>query len=100
MKVSMITVYQVDQQQIKAAARYYVVNCVVVGTVVEEFEEPIQRLKNSREYHSDKKGHIVSPVAKVSQTSTQGYVCSNFSIHACVNSFVQIFVLNAWQVQD
>ncbi len=37
----------------------------IVGTVVEEFIEPIRNLKNSREYHCDKRGFVFSPVAKV-----------------------------------
>ena len=45
---------------------YQLLPTFIAGTVVEEFEEPIRKLKNSREYHSDKKGFVINPVAKVS----------------------------------
>ncbi len=38
---------------------------MLIGTVVDEFEEPIRKLKNSRDYHTDKQGYIITPIGKV-----------------------------------
>ena len=53
---------------------------IFIGTVVEQFDEPITKLKKSREYHTDRIGHINMSVGKVLRvvvcTYVLNYVCS------------------------